>query len=115
MKKNELQPSEIVAVLTPIINIQMMKQCSISSLKKDPENLLKQITAGAMKLTHNGKTVAILADLSTYTQIEQKRRELVAILEGATYAFKPTLGRRPSGAFANKKIHALKCCLDPVH
>ena len=80
----------------------MMKKCSVSSLKDNPESFAKKIEMEGkpMGLTHNGKVIALLYDPSVYKQTEQKRRKLEALLVGVSFYFTsaefvPTVGRRP--------------------
>jgi hypothetical protein len=110
MKKRELRPSEIVELLTPLID--MMDQCSVSSLKSDPEGLTKKVkmSGAPIRLTHNGNVIAIMCDPSVFMQVEKRRRKLVALLEDAPRKFVPTLGRR--APFAHPSLQELKRCVE---
>ncbi len=118
MKKRELQLSEIIELLTPLIDFKMMKKCSVSSLKDNPEDIAKKIeTEGKpIALTHNGNIVALLCDPTVYKQTEQKRRRLEALLvgvspESTSAEFVPTVGHRPMLPSEHQIIQELKQCI----
>lgn len=115
MKKHELQPSEIVELLTPLIDFKMMKKCSVSALKDNPEGFAKKIeTEGKpIALTHNGKRIALLCDPTVYKQTERKRLRLEELLVGISLEttpaeFVPTVGRRPMLASEHQNLWKLK-------
>jgi hypothetical protein len=113
MKTQKLRSNDIVEILTPLIDSAMMKSCSISSLKNDPDSFTKQIKliGKPMALTHNGTIIALLCDPSVYKQIEERRQHLVALLEDAPSEFIPTVGRRSMLPSERQNIRELKQCI----
>jgi|ERR1017187_3290370 hypothetical protein len=115
MKKQKLQPRDIVELLTPLIDFIMMKHCSLSSLKTHPEAFTKKLkmTNEPIKLTHNGITIAFMCARDVYMCVEKRRRRLVALLEDAPRKFIPSVGPR-THPFAQPNIQELKRCIEKI-
>jgi hypothetical protein len=116
MKTQKLRSNDVAEVLTPLIDFKMMKSCSVSSLKNNPENLAKQIKliGKPMKLTHNGTMIALLCDPCAYQQLEQRRGKLEALLVSEPGEFTPTIGRRAMSLSEHQNIREVKGCIAKI-
>lgn len=104
----------MVDLLTPHITPHQ-EVCSVWEFKKDPEGILKKMNAmkWPLVLTFNGSPIGIICDPKTFSETEDKRKKLVALLDNSPDMadFKPHIGRRGPQPFAAPKVQELIRCI----
>jgi hypothetical protein len=115
VKKKDLQPTEIVELLQPLIPLTLDSR-STYALKNDPEKFAEELKAKGkpITLTHKGTPIALLCDLDLYKQIEKRRQRIVALLEGVTEEFIATAGARRLSPSEHQTFRELKQCVATV-